>query len=178
MESMSEIIIQKGPKLSVTQLQELDEIFFESSTKKDFKDAAEKEAFKWKYLGFYLTHYPELLFVALKDEKLLGYCLGTPVSLRSDLIQIQPHLETFGQYLSIYPGHLHINCHSALRGQGIGSKLISEFIKSLKLLGLPGCHIMTGPYSMNRAFYSRLGFNEEVILAYQGTNILMMGMRF
>ena len=175
---MSEIIISRLSSPCTSELEELSDIFFESSTKKELKDLSEKEAFKWKYLGFYLKTYPEFVLVAKKNERVLGYCLGSPVTDDPELLKIQPHLEKFIQFLHIYPAHLHINLHADSRGHGIGSLLVKEYLKLLKIQGISGCHIMTGPDSLNRSFYSRLGFDHEVTLAFKGSNILMMGMRF
>lgn len=155
-------------------LPEMKQIFFESSTKKDFNNEDEKEAFYQKYLGYYVKHFPDLAFVALKD-KVLGYVVAAPVSDSSDLFKIQPHLPLFQEEFAIYPAHLHINCHRESRGQGIGSKLILEIEKKLKELRITGVHIMTGPLSENRSFYKKLGFDHTIEQNFHGSPILLMG---
>lgn len=164
---MPEIMIRPfGPEFEA----EVREIFFESSTRKDFRDHAEKEAFYQKYVGFYLSHYPDYCWVALND-RVLGYVLGMPKTADQRLEAIQPHLAKFEDLFERFPGHLHINCHQASRGQGVGALLVSKMIQELAQKGLPGLHIMTGAESRNRSFYQRLGFNYEVVRE----GILFMG---
>lgn len=155
-------------------LPEVRDIFFESSTKKDFKDEAEKEAFYYKYLGFYLEHFPELCLVAV-DEKVLGYVVGSPDTENAELLSIQPHLKTFEEYFNKYPAHLHINCHADSRGRGVGSSLILEMVEALQKRKIKGLHIMTGPDAENKCFYKKLGFNFQVVQDFRGSPILLMG---
>lgn len=173
---MSETLIfnYKDPRVQFGDYRsEVDEIFFEASTKKEFKDANEKEAFNWKYLGFYLAHYPEYAWLAVKDDKVLGYVVAMPFSQDPSLYQIQPHMAAFSDEFKTYPAHLHINCHESARGLGIGRKLMQSLLEQLKAQGVKGLHIMTGPDSENRAFYTKLGFNFEEVR----NSILLMGIR-
>lgn len=140
----------------------LREIFFESSTKKEFSSEEEKEKFFWKYMGFYLANYPEFVWIAHQDFKVLGYILGMPFSQDPSLYDIQPHMRTFEGEYTLYPAHLHINCHADSRGMGLGQKLMAVFEGQLKLLGCQGIHAMTGPESRNRSFYLKLGFDFEL----------------
>lgn len=155
-------------------LEELREIFFESSSRKDFKDDADKNHFFEKYLGLYLRRFPEYFWVA-REGRILGYMAGAPVTRDPELYGIQSHLSTFESYFQEYPAHLHVNFHPDARGMGLGSKLFSELEKQLQETGIRGIHIMTGPDSRNKSFYHRLGFTFEVTLSYQGTPILLMG---
>jgi GNAT superfamily N-acetyltransferase len=156
-------------------LEEVRGIFFESSSKKTFKDDAEKEAFFHKYLGVYLEYFPELALVAI-DKRVLGYVVASPVSDgNGPLAMLQPHLKIFSSYFKDYPAHLHINCHYESRGKGIGSKLILETEKRLKILNIKGLHIMTGPDSANQSFYKKLGFDFQTEEPFQGSSILFMG---
>lgn len=150
---------------------QLADIFFESSTKKEFKDAEERRAFEWKYLGFYLSHYPEYAWVAVEEHKLLGYVLGMPFSQDPSLYQIQPHMKKFEAEFMEFPAHLHINCHADARGKGIGSKLVQTLLNQLTTEHIKGLHIMTGPASENRHFYHKLGFDFEL----EKEQILFMG---
>lgn len=173
---MSAPVIYRPKTFSQKQIAELKEIFFESSSKKDFKDKAEKEAFYDKYLGFYLTYYADFFWVAEAD-KILGYLAGSPSTDDSRLHQIQPHLKVFESYFKDYPAHLHINLHSEARGMGLGGKLVNEFKKQLQESKITGLHIMTGTDSRNKSFYQRLGFDFEVTLNFLGNPILLMGSR-
>lgn len=151
-------------------------IFFETSTKKDFKDEEEKENFFYKYLGFYLEHFPHLAWVAW-DQKVLGYVVAAPVSETEDLEKIQPHLKAFAAHFRNYPAHLHINCHPESQGKGIGGQLVKKVVSELKSMKVPGLHIMTGVDATNQSFYKKLGFDYSVKENFHGSTILLMGKR-
>lgn len=173
---MSATLILHMPQLSPRDQRELKEIFFETSAKKDFRDGAEKEAFYQKYLGFYLTHYPQWVWIA-KGSRVLGYVVGMPNTSDPKLHQLQPHLQTFQKYFKDYPAHLHINLHAEARGMGLGSKLLQEMVIKLQQANITGLHIMTGPDSRNKTFYQRLGFDFEVTLNFLSSPICLMGKR-
>ena len=152
---------------------QLSEIFFEASAKKEFKDQKEKDVFFWKYVGFYLSHYPEYAWLAVQDGKVLGYVLGMPFTQDPSLYAIQPHLQAFQEHFKTYSAHLHVNCHVNARGHGVGKKLVLQLMDQLKDQKVPGLHIMTAPDSDNKIFYQKLGFDFEVVL----NSILLMGTR-
>jgi GNAT superfamily N-acetyltransferase len=154
-------------------LPQVSEIFFEASTKKDFKDQIEKDAFFWKYVGFYLVNFPEYAWIAVNDGKVLGYVLGMPRTQDPDLYAIQPHLKAFEEHFKLYPAHLHVNCHIDARGKGVGRKLVLRLLTQLKAQGISGLHIMTGLTSDNKIFYQKLGFDFEIAK----NSILLMGIR-
>lgn len=156
-------------------LQEVEAIFFEASTKKEFKDEEDRKKFLEKYLGWYLMAYPDLALVYEKDGKVLGYVVGSAVSARPDLDALQPHMQVFKDYFKDYPAHLHINAHADSRGMGVGRELIKEICLILKNQNISGLHIMTGLDSPNQNFYKRLGFDFEITLPFQGSSILFMG---
>lgn len=173
---MSETVILnfKHPLISQSDFKEqLSEIFFEASTKKEFKDQKEKDAFFWKYVGFYLSHYPEYVWIAVQEGKVLGYVLGMPFTQDPSLYAIQPHLKAFQEHFKSYPAHLHVNCHADARGQGVGKKLVMKLLSQLKDQKVAGLHIMTGPTSDNKIFYQKLGFDYEIEM----NSILLMGIR-
>lgn len=173
---MSEIIVLnfKHPLISQGDFKDqLSEIFFEASTKKEFKDQKEKDGFHWKYVGFYLSHYPEYAWLAVQDGKVLGYVLGMPFTQDPSLYDIQPHLKPFQDHFKDYPAHLHVNCHVDVRGKGVGKLLVLKLLEQLRDQKVPGIHIMTGPQSDNRVFYRKLGFGFEV----EVNSILLMGIR-
>ena len=171
---MSEIIVLnfKHPFISQNNFEEqLSEIFFKTSTKKIFETQKEKDDFHWKYVGFYLSHYPEYAWLAVREGKVLGYVLGMPFTQDPSLYQIQPHLKAFEEHFRTYPAHLHINCHESSKGQGLGKLLVEKLLSQLQSDGVSGLHIMTGPESENRKFYQKLGFDFEVT----EKGILLMG---
>lgn len=159
---MPALIVPFGPK----HLKELTEIFFESSTRKEFANVEARDVFFYKYVGYYLEHYPEYCLVAW-DKRVLGYVLGAPETT-GDIFRIQPHLEYFKAEYARFPAHLHMNCHHEARGQGIGGQLVEGFVK---LLSGPGLHIMTGPESLNKNFYRKHSFSFENV----SHDILFMG---
>ncbi|MBI5242282.1 MAG: hypothetical protein HY922_01205 [Elusimicrobia bacterium] len=59
--------------------------------------------------------------------------------------------------LSIYPAHLHVNVDAALRGRGVGQKLMGAFIEDLRKAGVPGAHLVCGERPVG--FYKRLRFD-------------------
>jgi GNAT superfamily N-acetyltransferase len=156
-------------------LQELRDIFFESSSKKEFASAAERESFFRKYFGIYLELYPMHIWIAHK-EKVLGYCLGAPI-FDQRILELQPHLEIFRDLMEFYPAHLHINLHHDARGQGLGALLLKALEDDLTNLKISGLHLMTAADARNRAFYQRLGYHHEESRSYQGAAILFMGKR-
>jgi ribosomal protein S18 acetylase RimI-like enzyme len=161
---MSEFVILNYEHPHVVNLsvrEQVRDIFFESSSKKDFKNQEEKDSFRWKYLDFYLTHYSEFAWVALSQKKVLGYVIGMPLSSDPNLYEIQPHMKKFENLFSEYGAHLHINCHADARGMGVGSKLVTHLIRKLKDHHIHGLHIITGLESRNKEFYRKLGFDFE-----------------
>ena len=161
---MSAFIILNSldPRLHGTDFQDqIKDIFFESSQKKEFANEKEKEAFAWKYLDFYKTHYPQDLWLAVKNNSVLGYVLGMPFTKDTSLYSIQPHLKTFEKFFDTYPAHLHINCRHESRGQGVGAQLVFHFLNHYRNQNIGGIHIITGSDSRNRDFYRRLGFTFE-----------------
>ena len=152
---------------------QLSEIFFETSTKKEFKDQKEKDVFFEKYVGFYLSHYSEYAWLAVQEGKLLGYVLGMPKTQDPSLYAIQPHLQAFEEHFNAYPAHLHVNCHVDARGKGVGKMLVQKLLGQLKDQNVSGLHIMTGPTSDNKVFYQKLGFDYEVEM----NSILLLGIR-
>jgi ribosomal protein S18 acetylase RimI-like enzyme len=151
------------------------EIFFESSSRKSFRDDEERELFFRKYVGFYVDGYPELCLVALRDGVVRGYLVGAPASGGEELLTLQPHLTVFQREFEAFPAHLHINCHRDARGQGIGGSLMEKFEALLREMNIAGLHIMTAPDSPNKCFYRRLGFHREVLEDFKGSPILFMG---
>lgn len=147
-------------------------IFFETTTRKEFADEAERDAFYEKYVGIYLRRWPELV---VQDPQ--GYCLGSLVSEDAELIRLQPHLECFKEFFEEFPAHLHINCADGARGQGLGGRLLGEFEERLRRKGIKGVHLITTPGARNRNFYSRRGYDFEIIREFNGVPLMLMGKR-
>jgi GNAT superfamily N-acetyltransferase len=158
-------------------IHEVREIFFESSSRREFSNSDEKEAFFYKYLGFYLERFSDFAWVA-EREILMGYVVGASATDLNALGIIQPHLQLFEDHFVTYPAHLHINCHHSSRGLGIGGQLIHRFEDELKSRQIPGYHIVTGAQSRNKSFYERLGLKEISMENFQGHDMVLMGKKF
>ncbi len=169
---MPEIVRLKNP--TAKELQEIREIFFASSTRKEFQDETEREDFFEKYVGYYLKHFSEFFWVA-KEGRILGYMAGAPDTTDEGLFALQPHLKTFESFYEKYPAHLHVNLHADARGMGLGSELYHALEKDFQRMKIKGLHVMTAPDSRNKSFYERLGLHFEVVLDYKGSPILLMG---
>jgi ribosomal protein S18 acetylase RimI-like enzyme len=172
---MSEIVIDLFRECPLRDKEaQLREIFFESSARKNFNDDAEREIFYQKYLGSYLMLAPDLTFVCW-ESKLLGYITGILDSDATEISSLQPHLTTFKDLFQRFPAHLHINMHHEARGRGIGSKLLIEFEKKIKLNNVFGVHLITSPSSRNCDFYRKNGYTFEAERSFLGTGLLFMG---
>jgi len=136
------------------------EIFFLSSSKKEFRDQEHKEAFFNRWCGGYLTHYPDWFYLLMVEEEILGYLAGAIDSHEVVEKLKVPGLEVFLDLYDLYPAHLHINFHPKSRGLGLGSLLVNNFINEIKNIS-PGCHLITSPNERNVEFYRRLGFVDE-----------------
>lgn len=156
---------------------ELDPIFFESSLTRTFADEDTRTAFRERWLGRFLKHWPELAHVAIgTDGDIIGYIIGCHGDPARD-----PHFGDIGFYRTLadrtpdYPAHLHINLAPAARSKGVGSRLIEAFVSDAQAAGLPGVHLVTGRDSRNRSFYARNGFAPVAELTWGGTPIVMLG---
>jgi len=156
---------------------ELDPIFFEASLTKTFPDEATRAAFRERWLGRFLEHWPELAHVAIgADGMIIGYIIGSHADPARD-----PRFDDIGFYRALadrtpdYPAHLHINLAPVARSKGIGSRLIEAFVSDARAGGLPGVHLVTSRDSRNRSFYARSGFLTIAELTWGGTPIVMLG---
>lgn len=148
-----------------------------TSSIKEFSSDEARTKFLYKYFGFYYEKFPGFCWYAQKENKGLGYCLGTPVT-DSSFFVYQPHLEVFNDLYEDFPAHLHINLHPDSQGLGIGKLLIEKWEDVARAHGARGMHIMTGVDARNKSFYLRQGFTTEVVRNYKGHPILFMGKNF
>lgn len=166
-------------KINLLQdLSAVEEIFFLTAAIQEFKSNESRNAFKYKYLSFYLEKYADFCFVAKKEGVVLGYCLGSPLT-DENFYSYQPHLELFSDLYESFPAHLHINLHPKAQGLGIGQLLMEEWERFVKENSLAkGLHIMTAPDARNRRFYQRLGLVVENVRIFKGHSVLFMGKSF
>jgi ribosomal protein S18 acetylase RimI-like enzyme len=156
-------------------IEEIKNIFFLSSSLKEFSSEERKAAFFKRWCGDYLTHFPEFFYLMHEEGKLLGYLSGCTDSLQAAKILSVPGYEVFADLFVRYPAHLHINFHPDCRGKGLGSKLIENYLTELKNLRLSGVHLVTSPEAANISFYQRLGFSDVYARDLNAIKLLFMG---
>lgn len=165
------IKIENGKTLDAKVLEDIQEIFFEASNKKDFSSKEDKDRFFNLWCGQYLKNYPEHFLMAFQNKKLLGYCCAHPNSILALEEFKVPGQDCFKEEFKNFPVHLHINCHEKSRGLGIGRLLIEAQVRSFSC----GIHIITDKKADNYGFYKALGFNHEVESSFKGHSLLFMG---
>jgi ribosomal protein S18 acetylase RimI-like enzyme len=156
-------------------LLQVEEIFFEASSLKEFSFPEKKASFYKRWCQDYQTYYPEEFFVMMEDSKVLGYLSGCSQSNESKSVLSVPGLPVFADMFFDFPAHLHINFHSSSRGRGLGSLLVETYVEKLKENHCKGLHLITSPQAPNISFYDRLGFNHRVSREFNGMELLFMG---
>ena len=156
---LADMAIAGQPSPEGREIAQIDTIFFGSSTVQHFAGDAERAAFRDRWLGRYLEHWPRNFFVACNsDRRIVGYlagCLEDPAeqSMFADL----DYVGTFADLSRSYPAHLHINLDPGWRNGGIGARLIDAFCAHAAGRA-EGVHVVTGRASRNVRFYERNGF--------------------
>lgn len=158
-------------------LAELDQVFFSSSARQSFASAEEKAAFRERWLGRYLTHFPQCAFIALDSGgRAVGYVVGSlrdPV--RDPLFADLTFLAHFGALTARYPAQLHINLDADWRSKGIGAQLVDAFSDLARSERAPGVHVVTAEGMRNVRFYLANGFVERATAAVEGRTLLFLG---
>jgi GNAT superfamily N-acetyltransferase len=155
---------------------ELDAIFFEASATKSFAGEAERAAFRERWLGRYLAHYPDQAYLALApDGAVAGYLVGSfDDPARTPLFADIAYFKSFAALTADYPAQLHVNLAPLWRGQGIGARLVEEFAEAARRAGAKGVHVVTGRGMRNVGFYLANGFREAGALASNGREIVFL----
>ncbi len=166
---------QLNPAQKESVIGQLKEIFYMSSDKKTFQSAEEKENFFKKWCGDYLEFFPQFVFLALRDNELLGYLTGTDDSLRAMSVLKVPGLKVFEDLYQEYPAHLHINAHEKSRGLGVGSELVAAFEKVLRTNHVKGLHLITSEHARNTSFYIKNGFGYHELRKLNSYELFFMG---
>lgn len=151
--------LEENQKMHV--IEQIKEIFFLSSSIKNFESAEKKELFFKKWCGDYLEYFLEhfFVFIDLENLKVYGYICGVKDTTKSMKLLKVPGLCVFEDLYLEFPAHLHINFHPDARGMGLGTKLVEEFISYLRDDHIKGLHLITSKDSDNTRFYQRLGFD-------------------
>ena len=167
------MLIKKYKEIDLSQQKKVEEIFFNTSLKKDFKSLVEKEEFLYKYFGYYHKYFGDYFLVALEDEVPLGYICGVNrLSKIDSLREYLPALEIFSKEEEKFPSHLHINLDPCSQGKGLGGKLIDSFCA---LLDTNGVHIITAANARNVSFYTKQNFNFNVVKKINNIDLIFMG---
>lgn len=157
-------------------LKATEEIFFLSSSVKEFASSDKKAAFYKRWCRDYQELYPDEFFVVFEGEKILGYLSGCYDSLKAASVMSVPGLHVFQDLFMDFPAHLHINFHPDARGKGLGTLLIRHYIAYLKEHHVRGVHLVTSPDALNVSFYERLGFDQIHIREFNNSPLQFMGL--
>jgi GNAT superfamily N-acetyltransferase len=164
------------PALAATEA-EITAIFFETSATQSFADEATRAAFRERWLGRYLAHDGEHVWVALdEDGAIVGYLVGAlDDPARTARFGDLAFMGAFADVTAKYPAHLHVNVTARARGQRVGEMLVERFVAVVRAARLPGVHVVTGCGVRNVGFYNRLGFEERGSLATPTGAMVFLG---
>ena len=143
-------------------LEQVTEIFFETSNTKTFESAAAKDLFFKRWCGNYAERAPDTFLLAIDRGEAVGYLAGCVDSfapayqlIADDIFYYMPPARLA---LSSYPSHFHINIRPDYQGKGLGRLLIARFINLCGACGSAGVHVVTGASSAAEKFYKACGF--------------------
>ena len=155
---------------------EIDCIFFESSATKNFESDSDRSAFRERWLGRYLSNFPQWAYLALaRDESIAGYLVGSlDDPAQTPLFEDIAYFKDWKALTQRFPAQLHINVASSRRGQGAGACLVAAFIEDARRAGAPGVHVVTGRGMRNVRFYDQNGFKEAGALHVNGRELVFL----
>ena len=160
-----------------------------------------KQSFVEIWTSYYLGHEPESVYVAIKDDSVVGYltgCLNTALAKSEAIMQsaiikygllFRPGTAGFfwraifdgmkdkhgatGELIDErWPSHLHINLLPVARGTGLGATLMKSWLEQLRHSGSRGCHLGTLVENTRAVlFFEKMGFKPH------GAPSLVPGMR-
>jgi len=156
---------------------DIDHVFFSSSLRQSFDSADDRAAFRERWLGRYLKHFPHLAWVARDaTQRAVGYLVGSlDDPARDPLFSDLPFFAHFRTLTARYPAQLHVNLDAEWRGRGIGARLIDAFAAQARAAGAPGLHVVTSRGSRNVGFYLANGFMERGALKNDDVELLFLG---
>ena len=155
----------------------LDRIFFEASHTKSFPSVEAREAFRDRWLGRYLKHYPDWAYLAIApDGALAGYLVASPDDpAESGLFDDLGYFTALKSLTATFPAQLHVNLAPLHRGRGWGSSLIEALAADLMTAGITGVHVVTSRGDRNVQFYSANGFREVGTVDWHGRELVFLG---
>ena len=152
-------------------LKQVEEVFWETSARKEFASDEERRQFQHQYLDAYLS---QIAFVAIEGDQVLGYIIAQRDTLASES-SWAAHLALFKDCYQQYPAHLHINCRTAVQGKGLGGQLLAALEQHLAGLGDPGVHLITAASALNVNFYKKYGYLEVACRPWKQAELLLLG---
>lgn len=165
--------------LDAASIPALREIFFLSSTTKDFADGAAREAFFNQWTTYYFEREPELVYTVQVNGSPGGYLTGCADSARAaPWFTRTESYPLFSDWFDDYPVHFHINVHPRFRGRGLGSLLARRFFDDVKRRGAAGVHVITAADARNVGFYQRLGLEPLTRRECGGRLLAALGQRW
>lgn len=162
----------------------IEQVFFAASATQSFANAAARAAFRERWLGRYLEHDPEFVYVALRsaahdqqnDGGVAGYLIGARDDpARAERFADLGYFQKLREASARFPAQLHVNLDESVRGRGIGGRLIAAFVGDLERAGVAGVHVVTGKGARNVAFYNRNGFQQVAQFDWDGKDLVMLG---
>ena len=156
---------------------DVDHVFFSSSNTQSFESDTAKAAFRTRWLGRYLQHFPQYAFLARESAgRPVGYVVGSVADpARDPIFSDLPFLSAFAEASARYPAHLHVNLVEARRGQGLGVRLIETFSDAARRDGAPGVHVVTQRGARNVRFYRANGFLERAAVSLGDSDLVFLG---
>lgn len=156
-------------------LQQVEAIFFEASSLKEFSSLERKQAFYQRWCKDYQDFYPQEFLIMSQGQKVLGYLSGCKDSGAAVGKLEVPGYALFADMFDEFPAHLHINFHHDCRGMGLGGQLVNCYLNQLKHQGVRGAHLVTSPGAQNVSFYQKLGFEHKLQREFKDMPLLFMG---
>jgi ribosomal protein S18 acetylase RimI-like enzyme len=147
-----------------------------------------KQSFVEIWTSYYINQEPESIYVATKDDLVVGYltgCVDTSRAPRPDEIyspiikygllfrpgtagffwrgiidSIKDRKAAKAEFIDErWPSHLHINLLPVARGSGLGRALMERWLNQLRNTRSPGCHLSTLAENTGALmFFERMGF--------------------
>jgi GNAT superfamily N-acetyltransferase len=170
------IVRVAGSDIAPALLGQVEAIFFEASGRA-FAPGPDREAFRERWLGRYLTGGTDAVLLALDGGTVAGYLVGAvdDPAEQERFADIGYFRAEFRPLCRTFPAHLHINLAPAFRSMGLGALLIEAFAAYAAAAGAPGMHVVTAEGARNVRFYARCGFVERGATLWNGRRVVFLG---
>lgn len=155
----------------------IDDIFFSSSITQTFPDAEAQAAFRERWLGRFLQHFPQSCYIAIADDGCpVGYICGSLHDpARDPQFSDQPHFAAFAAVTPAYPAQLHINVAARARNTGIGGQLLAAYVAHARANAVLGVHAISARGARNLPFYEANGFPQVAAASVNGRDLVFLG---